>query len=105
MNNEELCDDCATLRAFQESLHGLRLDEGGLTRGNPLSHLERVAELSFRTVRITANAQTPEQMLYYRLAMLTQQLLTTLFNVEGTRIVRAYLLARAELLALQESTP
>ncbi len=91
--------------AFRAALMRLRVDAGGLTRDNPLRHLDAVADLSIRVRELAAAADTPEQMLMYRLACLAQELRTTLFAApDRERIVRDFMLARAEVLALDLST-
>jgi hypothetical protein len=103
--NPNQCDACEIVDAFEQSLVGLDVDERGLTRENDLQHLNAVAALSYAVIDVTTDAANPREMLTHRLAHIAQELLTTLFKgCDGDRIVREYLLARAELLELKENT-
>jgi len=103
--NPNHCDTCEILDAFEQSLVSLDVDERGLTRNNDLADLNAVAALSYAVIDVTADAANPREMLTHRLAHIAQELLTTLFKgSDGNRIVRQYLLARAELLELKLNT-
>jgi hypothetical protein len=103
--NPKHCDTCEILDAFEQSLVSLDVDERGLTRNNDLADLNAGAALSYAVIDVTADAANPREMLTHRLAHIAQELLTTLFKgSDGDRIVRQYLLARAELLELKLNT-
>lgn len=102
--NPNQCDACEILDAFEQLLVGLDVDDHGLTRDNDLQHLNAIAGFSYAVIDVTTDAANPREMLTNRLARITQELLTTLFRgCDGDRIVREYLLARAELLELKEN--
>jgi len=94
----------AAIDALQAALVGLRMDDGGLARGNPLARLEAVAAAARAVLEATAGGDSAEDVVAHQLAVLSQRLLTTLFDVEGRQIVRSFLLARADLLALREGS-
>jgi hypothetical protein len=84
-------------------LHGLtELDvvDDGLTRANDLATLNAVAKLCLDIKAITAAGDTPEQLALYRLAVLTEDLLVT-WVFPDKKVVKAWMVARAELLLLQ----
>ena len=94
-----------TITQFQASLSGLQLDNEGLApRHNPLPKLNQIAGLARAVIEKTGLPETPEEGLAHRLAVLTEHLLTTTLAHGSPALVRAWLLARAELLELQESS-
>lgn len=91
-----------TITQFQASFNGLVLDSEGLApRDNPLSKLNRVAELALAVIALTTKPATPEDVLAHRLAVLTKEMLATTWNHGSPGLVKAWMKARAELLELQ----
>jgi hypothetical protein len=86
-----------TAAQFRASLIGLHLDRDGLTRQNNLERLNLIARLSGEVLDLTADADTPEDLLLHRLAHCAQRVVTTVLQSDPDA-VRAFLIARAELL-------
>ena len=104
MNTDE--QHCDTIAAFRASLLRLQIDDRGLLRGHNLAHLETAAGLTRKVQHLTADAATPRDLLINRLAYCTSQLLTTMFvaDAEARDITRTWLVARAELVELDEKS-
>lgn len=91
-----------TLAAFDDILRELKLTSTGLDpEANTYGAVVLSADIVADTLKFTANADTPEDLLIHRLAHLTGWLLTTAVIADDENIVRDWLLARAELTALR----
>ncbi len=90
---------------LQASLHGLVLDAEGIApRCNELEQLNRIAALARTVITLTRSPQTPQDLLAHRLAKLTEDLLTTALQHGSPQLVKAWILARAELVEHQAAT-
>ena len=91
-------DHAVILAAFDALLPQLPITADGLDREQmTLGALEIAARLVADVKALRPEGFTPEDMLRYRLAALTGDLLTTAVLEPDPRVVRDWLIARAEL--------
>ena len=91
-------DDAVVLAAFDAILPHLPITDEGVDREQiALGALEITARLVADVKALRPDGFTPEDMLRYRLASLTGDLLTTAVLAPDPQIVRDWLTARAEL--------
>lgn len=81
--------------AFMDALTKLKYNDEGLTSDNSIDVLEYTAQLVYQVQGLTRDANTVEDILLYRVASLTGDLLTTVLLTGGPEILRQWLLARA----------
>jgi hypothetical protein len=88
---------CDTFVRAQTLLH---VNDHALTDNNDLDDLEAIAQIIPEVKQLTAAGDTPEQLAIHWLAICTERLLLT-FARPDPAAVKAWLIARGELLVLQ----
>ncbi len=92
-----------TVDEFVAELSRLRADENGLAPDYGFAELNPIAKLCYEVENLTTDADTPEELLLHRVAILTGDLIAAVILGGGRTIVREWLIARAELLRLRLS--
>jgi hypothetical protein len=92
---ERMCE------VFIRSLNLLHADSDGLTDETEFDDIKAIAQIAPDVQELTATGNTPYSMMLHRLAALTEALCLSWGGDPNPKLVKGWLIARAELVELR----